>query len=78
MKDVLYWPHKYTLEKNQVPREFALIALSLAYLWLNETHMVEAKNKYHTFYPSWDGPSEAKDMNGRFQMQGGKNWILPK
>ncbi len=25
------------------------------------------------------GPqSEAVDMNGRFQMQGGKNWILPK
>jgi hypothetical protein len=22
--------------------------------------------------------SEAADMNGRFQMQGGKNWILPK
>jgi hypothetical protein len=21
---------------------------------------------------------EAVDMNGRFQMQGGKNWILPK
>ncbi len=21
---------------------------------------------------------EAADMNGRFQMQGGKNWILPK
>jgi hypothetical protein len=23
-------------------------------------------------------PSEAVDMNGRFQMQGGKNWFLPK
>jgi hypothetical protein len=22
--------------------------------------------------------AEAADMNGRFQMQGGKNWILPK
>jgi hypothetical protein len=22
--------------------------------------------------------AEAVDMNGRFQMQGGKNWILPK
>jgi hypothetical protein len=22
--------------------------------------------------------TEAADMNGRFQMQGGKNWILPK
>ncbi len=22
--------------------------------------------------------SEAVDMNGRFQMQGGKNWFLPK
>ncbi len=22
--------------------------------------------------------TEAVDMNGRFQMQGGKNWILPK
>jgi len=25
-----YWPHKYSSEKNQVPRELALIALSLA------------------------------------------------
>jgi hypothetical protein len=24
------------------------------------------------------GGPEAVDMNGRFQMQGGKNWILPK
>jgi hypothetical protein len=23
-------------------------------------------------------PPEAVDMNGRFQMQGGKNWFLPK
>jgi hypothetical protein len=23
-------------------------------------------------------PPEAVDMNGRIQMQGGKNWILPK
>jgi hypothetical protein len=23
-------------------------------------------------------PTEAVDMNGRFQMQGGKNWFLPK
>jgi hypothetical protein len=22
--------------------------------------------------------AEAVDMNGRFQMQGGKNWFLPK
>jgi hypothetical protein len=22
--------------------------------------------------------AEAVDMNGRFQMQGGKNWVLPK
>jgi hypothetical protein len=27
-----------------------------------------------TFYPE----SEAVDMNGRMQMQGRKNWILPK
>jgi hypothetical protein len=25
-----------------------------------------------------EGNPEAVDMNGRFQMQGGKNWILPK
>jgi hypothetical protein len=24
------------------------------------------------------GYPEAVDMNGRFQMQGGKNWFLPK
>ncbi len=28
--------------------------------------------------PGWETISEAADMNGRFQMQGGKNWILPK
>ncbi len=28
------------------------------------------------FYPV--STPEAVDMNGRFQMQGGKNWILPK
>jgi hypothetical protein len=33
--------------------------------------------------PTWsrwvdDSSPEAVDMNGRFQMQGGKNWILPK
>jgi hypothetical protein len=27
---------------------------------------------------SGDRQTEAVDMNGRFQMQGGKNWILPK
>jgi hypothetical protein len=27
-----YWPHNYSLEKNQVPRELALIAISLACL----------------------------------------------
>jgi len=54
-RNYLIW--RYSLEKNQVPRELALIALSLACLWLNETHMVEAENKYHTVYPSWDGPS---------------------
>ncbi len=25
-----------------------------------------------------ENSTEAVDMNGRFQMQGGKNWILPK
>jgi hypothetical protein len=25
-----------------------------------------------------EGSPEAVDMNGRFQMQGGKNWFLPK
>jgi hypothetical protein len=32
IKDVTYWPHNYSLEKNQVPREVALIAISLACL----------------------------------------------
>jgi hypothetical protein len=32
LKDVLYWPHNYFLEKNQVPRELTLIAISLACL----------------------------------------------
>ncbi len=26
----------------------------------------------------YEGATEAVDMNGRFQMQGDKNWILPK
>jgi hypothetical protein len=30
------------------------------------------------FISSPIGQTEAVDMNGRFQMQGGKNWILPK
>jgi hypothetical protein len=46
LKDVPYWPHNYYLEKNQVPRELALIAISLACLvWLNDIHMVEAENE---------------------------------
>jgi hypothetical protein len=32
LKDVPYWPHNYSLEKNQVPRELTLIAISLACL----------------------------------------------
>jgi hypothetical protein len=28
--------------------------------------------------PTDNKEAEAVDMNGRFQMQGGKNWILPK
>ncbi len=32
LEDVPYWPHNYSLEKNQVPRELALIAISLACL----------------------------------------------
>jgi hypothetical protein len=27
-----YWPHNYSLEKNQVPRELTLIAISIACL----------------------------------------------
>jgi hypothetical protein len=34
--------------------------------------MLSLRNMFH------DLTSEAVDMNGRFQMQGGKNWILPK
>jgi hypothetical protein len=49
--------HKYYLEKNQVPRELAIISLSLACLRLNKTHMLEAENKSHNVYPSWDGPT---------------------
>ncbi len=30
--DVPYWPHNYSLEKDQVPRELTLIAISLACL----------------------------------------------
>ncbi len=29
---VLYWPHNYSLEKNQVARELTLIAIPLACL----------------------------------------------
>ncbi len=32
LKDVTFWPHNYSLEKNQVPREGALTAISLACL----------------------------------------------
>ncbi len=32
LEDVPYWPHNYSLEKNKVPRELALIAISLACL----------------------------------------------
>ncbi len=32
LKDVPYWPHNYSLEKNQVPRELTLIAISLTFL----------------------------------------------
>ncbi len=33
---------------------------------------------YHIFPPFSCPLAEAVDMNGRFQMQGGKNWFLPK
>ncbi len=51
------------------------------------------KSGQTTFVPLWDwmegawlrtqfstlgSNPEAADMNGRFQMQGGKNWFLPK
>jgi hypothetical protein len=32
LKGILYWPHNYSLEKNQVARELTLIAISLAFL----------------------------------------------
>jgi hypothetical protein len=32
LEEVLYRPHNYSFEKNQVPRELALIAISLACL----------------------------------------------
>jgi len=49
--------HKYYLEKNQVPRELAIISFSLACLRLNETHILEAETKSYNVYPSWDGLS---------------------
>jgi hypothetical protein len=42
----------------------------LGRLWLAKSGCDEALCRPHT--------PEAADMNGRFQMQGGKNWILPK
>jgi hypothetical protein len=41
----MYWPHNYSLEKNQVPRELELIAISLLAWWLNDIHMMEAENE---------------------------------
>ncbi len=46
-KDVHYWPHNYSLEKNQVLRELALIAISLACL-------VAQWYSYSVFYLSWE------------------------
>jgi hypothetical protein len=53
--------------------------------FLSDTFFKSFSSKY--FYvegattmaaPSLVLSPEAADMNGRFQMQGGKNWILPK
>jgi hypothetical protein len=33
---------------------------------------------FYLFFLEFFRSAEAVDMNGRFQMQGGKNWILPK
>jgi hypothetical protein len=38
-------PCNCSREKNQLPRELALIAISLLAWWLNEIHMVEAENE---------------------------------
>jgi hypothetical protein len=42
----------------------------------------ESRQASHYFFsqylPLHKFSAEAVDMNGRFQMQGGKNWILPK
>jgi hypothetical protein len=45
-----------------------------AVFWLRAGRTVKEIMSYGDFNKN----TEAVDMNGRFQMQGGKNWILPK
>ncbi len=42
------------------------------------TRSVAVITSYKTSFVTLLNPPEAVDMNGRFQMQGGKNWFLPK
>ncbi len=56
---------------------FFLLAPLLCPLWSNES--TEASPEPRTFQIlEWIRIQRRDDMNGRFQMQGGKNWILPK
>ncbi len=50
LKDVPYWPHNYSLEKNQVPRELALISISLACL-LVQWYLYGGSWKWVTILP---------------------------
>jgi hypothetical protein len=50
-------PCNFSLEKNQVPKDLALITNSLACLWLDEIHMVEAENELTYIHTSQLGLS---------------------
>jgi hypothetical protein len=46
----------YSLEKNQVPRELALMQYPLFACWFNDIHIIwwKLKMSYHTAYPNLD------------------------
>ncbi len=43
---------------------------------IHKVHIIYVYNYILCDNIAWN--TEAVDMNGRFQMQGGKNWFLPK
>jgi hypothetical protein len=45
---------------------------------LKPPFFIQAELLFFTPYCRMQSPQRPYDMNGRFQMQGGKNWILPK